>query len=46
MSIHDKFARRVAQCGIDPRKIIFCTVGVGGTDNRNNNNENKKEGQK
>ena len=37
---NDKFSRRVAQCGIDPRKVCFCVVGVDGAKNEN---ENKKE---
>lgn len=40
MSIQDKFALRVAQCGIDPRKVCFCVVWVDGAKNKN---ENKKE---
>ena len=43
MSIHDKFARRVAQCGIDPRKVCFCVVRVDGAKNEN---ENNKEGER
>ena len=40
MNIHDKFASRVAQCGIDPQKVCFCVVRVDGAKNEN---ENKKE---
>ena len=40
MNTYNKFANLVAQCGIDPRKVCFCVVGVDGAKNEN---ENKKE---